>query len=228
MARSRTTNERPSPIQPAPSTVAAIATVALCRVEATQCRTNANGIVVRKPAVIHSMPPRCAPSNASTAPTYAAGTSGRSERTSSEYSCNASIAATAASAKSHQPPRYTIPSTSGRPIAATSTREVRLDIGRLRSAAAEATPSTRIVLDCGAQVVAAEVGPELFHEDKLGIRKLPQEEIRDPELTRCADQQVGVRHLRLVEERGEELLVEPVRSDARLERPSRCLHDLGT
>src|SRR5919201_5294484 len=228
MARSKTTNERPSPIQPAPSTVAAIATVALWRVDATQCRTNASGIVARKPAAIQSMPPRCAPSSASTAPAYAAGTRGRSERTSSEYSCSASTAATAARAKSHQPPRYTIPRTSGRPIAATSTREVRFDIGRLRSAAAEATPSARIVLQCGAQVVAAEVGPELVHEHELGIRELPQEKVRDPQLPGGADEQIGVRHLRLVQQRGEALLVEPVRSDARLDRAPRCLDDLGT
>src|SRR2546425_445685 len=71
------------------------------------------------------------------------------------------------------------PSTSGRPMTATTTR----DPSPLRArslAAAEATPSARIVLERGAEIVAAEVGPDLVHEHELRVSGLPEQEVRDP------------------------------------------------
>ena len=59
---------RHSPIQPAPSTVDAIATVADCRVVAIQCSRNASTIVLRNPAIVHWRPPRCAPTSDRRAP----------------------------------------------------------------------------------------------------------------------------------------------------------------
>src|ERR687888_147622 len=120
-----------------------------------------------------------------------------------------------------------MPSTSGRPTTATSTREARFDIGRRRLlAAAEATPSARIVLERGAQIVAAEVGPQLVHEHELGVRKLPQEEVRDAQLTGCTDQQIRIGHLGLVEKGREALLVEQIGGDTGLERAPGSLDDL--
>src|SRR5438093_1301912 len=89
---------RHRPIQPAPSTVDAIATVADWRVVAIQCKRNANTIVLRKPPTVHSRPARCAPSRDRSAPAYAARMTGRSERIISAYSCSARIAETRASA----------------------------------------------------------------------------------------------------------------------------------
>src|SRR5919204_842686 len=120
-----------------------------------------------------------------------------------------------------------MPSTSGRPTTATSTREARFDIGRRRGlAAAEATPSARIVLERGAQIVAAEVGPELVDEHELGIRELPQEEVRDAQLPGRSDQQIGIGHLWLIEERSKAILVQQLGGDAHFERPPGGFDDL--
>ena len=44
----------------------------------------------------------------------------------------------------------------------------------------------------GPQVVGAEVGPERVGEDELGVGRLPEHEVRDPELAGGADQQVDL------------------------------------
>ena len=59
---------RPRPIQAAPNTVVATATVSDCRVCEMPFSTKASGSVTRKPAVIQSGPPSHAPSSASEAP----------------------------------------------------------------------------------------------------------------------------------------------------------------
>src|SRR5438128_2048538 len=93
-------------------------------------------------------------------------------------------------------------------------------------AAAEATPSARIVLERGAEILAAEVGPELVHEHELRVGSLPEQEVRDPELARGSDQEIRIGHVRLVQKGRESLLVEPLRSHSRLERAARGFDDL--
>jgi hypothetical protein len=106
---------------------------------------------------------------------------GRSDRIMSAYSCKAITAATAANAKSHQPPAQTMTSTSGRPTSATSTREIRgVTTGGLSTA--EAAPAAGVVVEGGAELLLAEVGPERVDEDQLRIGELPQEEVGDPQL----------------------------------------------
>src|SRR3954469_16356105 len=143
---------------------------------------------------------------------------GRSERIISAYSCSARIAATPASAKSHQPPAHTTRRTSGRPTIVTSTREIRggttapagagaaLLVAAL--AAAEAAPAAGVVVESRAKLVLAEVRPERVDEDELGVGELPQEEIGDPQLTGGANQEVWVGHLGRVQVRRECLLVD--------------------
>src|SRR5205814_10061558 len=118
-----------------------------------------------------------------------------------------------------------MPRTSGRPITAIATRDPRSLIAR-GLPTAEATPSACIVLERGTKILAAEVGPELVDEHELGVGRLPEQEVRDPQLPGRADQQVGVRHLRLVEEGGEPLLVESRGIDIRFERAPRRGDDL--
>src|SRR5215208_3543851 len=103
-------------------------------------------------------------------------------------SCSATSVAKSASPKSHQPPIQTSQGTIGTPTIATSTRETNGFI----SSAAEPAPPGRIVLERLPELFTAEVRPERLGEDELGVRDLPQEEVRDAELPRGPDQQVRI------------------------------------
>src|SRR4051812_26538777 len=48
-------------------------------------------------------------------------------------------------------------------------------------------------------VLAREVGPQRVGEDQLAVGQLPQEEIRDPVLARCSDDEVRIWHLGVIE-----------------------------
>ena len=114
--------------------------------------------------------------------------------------------------KSHQPPSQTSQSTSGQPTTATSdAREelVHLPPNRRRRLAYSRRARCR-------SSSLAEVRPERVGEDELGVGELPEQEVREPQLARGADQQVGVGQLGRVELRGERVLVEL----ARRRRPS--------
>src|SRR2546422_986212 len=58
--------------------------------------------------------------------------------------------------------------------------------------AAETAPAAGVVVESGAELVLAEVGPERVDEDQLGVGELPQEEVGDPQLAGGTDQEVGV------------------------------------
>src|SRR5437764_5531823 len=118
-----------------------------------------------------------------------------------------------------------MPRTSGRPITAIATRDPRSLIAR-GLPTAEATPSACIVLERGTEILAAEVGPQLVDEHELGVGRLPEQEVRDPQLAGRTDQQIGVRQLRLVEEGREPFLVEPRGINIRFERAPRSSDDL--
>src|SRR6266550_1142426 len=63
----------------------------------------------------------------------------------------------------------------------------------------------RLEVDDGLeQVAAAEIGPEHFGDVNLGVRDLPQQEIRDAQLAAGADQKVGFSVFGSVEGGGEE------------------------
>ena len=87
--------------------------------------------------------------------------------------------------------------------------------------------AARVVLERRTQLLLAEVGPERVHEHELCVGELPEQEVRDAELARRTDEQIRIRHLRLVEVRAEALLVDLLRPDAVLrgEPPDR-LDDL--
>ena len=72
----------------------------------------------------------------------------------------------------------------------------------------------------------AEVGPERVGEHELGVRRLPEHEVRDPPLTGGADQQVDVRQLGRIEPRGDRVLVDVRRRDAVGDQPARGVDEL--
>src|SRR4051812_46543471 len=63
---------------------------------------------------------------------------------------------------------------------------------------AETAVAIEVPLDALPQVGAREIRPQRVEEDELGIRRLPQQEVRRPLFTARADEQVDVRHVGLV------------------------------
>src|SRR5438105_2244289 len=216
--RRRTRYPRPSPIQPAPMTVEATATVGELRVRATRWRRNARPNVAVNPASIHSTPPSCTPSSVRAKPAKPARASGRSSRIIPKYSWSAIAPATAASPRTHQPPSQTSPSTAGSRAATTRIRDQN-PLGARSLSPAEAAAAARIVLQCGAEIGLAEVGPEAVDEGELGVGELPEEEVRDAKLAGSADEEIRVGHVGRVEVLGEELLVDVLGLDAGLDDP---------
>src|SRR5919198_6713855 len=217
---------RPRPIQPAPSTVEPTATVAEVRVRATRKRPNASPSVARNPPSIHVVPPSWTPRRSRPSPAKPASATGRSSRIIPKYSWSASVPATAPSATTHHPPSQTRPRTTGsRPTATRMRDQNALRRGLL--SAAEAAAAARIVLQGGAEIRLAEVGPEGVDEDELGVRELPEQEVGDAELARRADQQVRIRHVGLVQAGRERLLVDVAGFDAVLGEPACRRDELG-
>src|SRR6476659_6156446 len=109
--------------------------------------------------------------------------------------------ATSPRASIARPPAQAARSTIGARTSATAARRGRSPMpralrpgGGLASAESPAAAGERG--ERVAEVVSAKVGPERIREDELGIRELPEQEVRDALLARGADEQVGVRHLR--------------------------------
>src|SRR5581483_6722228 len=95
---------------------------------------------------------------------------------------------------------------------------------RCRSSAAESTAAARVLLDRSAELRRPEVGPERVRERELRVGGLPQQEVRQPQLAGRADQEIGIRHLRRIEEARERRLVDGVSARG---QPPRALDDLG-
>src|SRR5215470_11791721 len=75
----------------------------------------------------------------------------------------------------------------------------------------EASVAALIVGDGAIEIGGAEVRPERRRHPELGVRDLPQQEVRDPHLTARADQQVGIRNAMGVEGGAHMGLVEVLR-----------------
>src|SRR5688572_14206565 len=97
----------------------------------------------------------------------------------------------------------------------------------MASSTAEAASSRRVVREGPPQVVLAEVWPERLHEDELRVGQLPEQEVREPQLARGADEQVGIRELGRVEVSRQRVLVHILGVGSRLEQASRRLDELG-
>src|SRR5262249_60100421 len=68
-------------------------------------------------------------------------------------------------------------------------------------------PLALLVVEDGLEeVLPPEVGPENVRDPDLGVRDLPQQEVRDPHLAARADEEVGIGLARRVEVRGQERL----------------------
>ena len=87
----------------------------------------------------------------------------------------------------------------------TAAHPLTSETGQLGICAAERVSVRRSAAVCARTprarpaAVRAEVGPERVHEHELGVRGLPEEEVRDALLAGGADDEVGVRELRRVE-----------------------------
>src|SRR3954469_9538284 len=91
---------------------------------------------------------------------------------------------------------------------------------------AESSTAARRVGKGGPQLASVEVGPELVREDELGVRELPEQEVRDALLSARSDEQIGIGQLRRVQVRRKDVLVDLGRIDAALDDPPRRLHEL--
>jgi hypothetical protein len=76
----------------------------------------------------------------------------------------------------------------------------------LTRSAPEAPLARRELLQRRLERRAVEVGPQLVAEDELGVRRLPEQVVRQALLAAGADHEVGVVHLGRVEQRAERLL----------------------
>src|SRR3984957_4671764 len=63
------------------------------------------------------------------------------------------------------------------------------------------------------EMPAVEIGPERIEKDKLGVGRLPKQEVGKTLLARRAHPQVHFRYIRLVEIAGEKALVDLVGAD---------------
>src|SRR5687767_9605974 len=63
------------------------------------------------------------------------------------------------------------------------------------SASSEAAGAGLVLAERGLECRPVEVRPERVAEHELGVRALPQQEVRDPLLAAGPDQEVGVVHL---------------------------------
>src|SRR6187402_2628833 len=79
---------------------------------------------------------------------------------------------------------------------------------------AEAAAAGGVLVDGRAEVVGVEVGPERVGEHELGVRGLPEEEVREPQLARRPHEQVDLAELGAVEPTGERALVDVSGGDA--------------
>ena len=102
----------------------------------------------------------------------------------------------------------------------------RLSRSGVRLGAAVPAVALGVDLDRPPQREPVDVGPQDVGEHHLGVRRLPEHEVREPLLARRAPDQVGVRELGDVEVLGEGLLVDlvgvqPAGRDLPGDRPGR-------
>ena len=198
ISRSRTMCARPSPTQAAPRNGRADRDRRRPARPAEPLSRNASG-ERQQEAAEHPLgaAERRARRSRRAPPAKPASATGRSGRMSRKTSCSAST--------QRRPPRARrATSRRGRrgraPAAAATERdEDARDAGRCTHLRRRTGAAGRVRLERLAQVLLAEVGPERVHEDELGVGELPEQEVRDPQLARRADEQVRVGHLRRVE-----------------------------
>src|SRR5262249_18609252 len=63
-----------------------------------------------------------------------------------------------------------------------------------RSEAPEATRAALVLGHRAVEISGGEVGPEDRQDEELGIRDLPEQEVREPVLAARPDQEIGIGH----------------------------------
>src|SRR3954469_22343492 len=102
---------------------------------------------------------------------------------------------------------------------AAMTRAARSELWLRRLAATEPPPALAVLGQRRLERLGGEVGPQLVAEDQLGVRGLPQQVVRQPPLAAGADHEVGLVHLRGVEQPGEVFLAPPPDPGGRVDDP---------
>ena len=222
MSRSSTSEARPPPTQTTPSNVSEIAAVAEGRASEKPKTTNATSTVAKMPPTIQETSPTSAPSRVRSEPDVA-----------TEYERTEAATHRVELVQSHQPTdeggREEPPA--AEPHDPEDDRQQHQGDDDPRPEGAHRPPNRRSRAANAAercpQVVGAEVGPERVGEDELGVRRLPEHEVRDPELARRADQQVDLGQVGGVEPRRDRRLVDLVRGEAVVDAAPRRLDELG-
>ena len=198
-----------------------MATVVDWRVSDTAAKTKLRTNVSRKPASIQAAPETSAPKNAGER-TAVTGEDERPQRTGQPVELVQGDQASQRDEREEKP--------AAEIRAAEDDREAGRHDGDPRDQgahrAAEAAAAARVLGEGLPEVPLAEVGPERVHEHELRVGELPEEEVRDPQLPRGADQKVGLGHLGRVEPRADGVLVDVARVDPFLDEPPRGLDDL--
>src|SRR5918994_2881235 len=92
---------------------------------------------------------------------------------------------------------------------------------------AEAPAAARVLLDRRPEALLVEVRPERVVEDELGVRGLPEQEVRDPLLARRADDEIGIAQVGRVQAGRDVRFRQVLVSDTFPENRAHCFHELG-
>jgi hypothetical protein len=95
------------------------------------------------------------------------------------------------------------------PLAEVAPARRRRGRGHLPRAEPVASLAAGVFGECRLHVLGAEIGPQHFLEDELGIGRLPEQEVRDALLAGGADDEIRVRHAGGEEPGGEGVGIEP-------------------
>src|SRR3970040_82560 len=97
----------------------------------------------------------------------------------------------------------------------------------MSSSSSEPASATRVLVERRPELLLAEVRPQRVREHELRVRRLPEEEVREPLLPGRPDDEIRVGELGSVESRGQRLLGDVLRSDSVCDEPRGGLDELG-
>src|SRR5690606_14921157 len=123
-------------------------------------------------------------------------------RTSANHSTSTSAPPTSRSRAKAMPPNHSAAPAIANSTSADAMRSPRSDFAAVAILqTSEAAFAPRKLIECRCKIGRLEVGPQAVGEVKLGIGRLPQQEIRKPYLARGADEKVKRRQVSGVEMR---------------------------
>src|SRR4051794_38757587 len=156
-----------------------------------------------------SGPPRCAATSSPAKPRKPARRTGWAASSMANASCRQTQPSRISPATKYHSPSTTI--ATAKPMAgiAAMPRAARSELWLARLAATEPPLALGVLREGPLEGLAREVGPQLVGEDQLRVGRLPGQVVRQPLLAAGADDEIGVVHLRRVEQPREVVLVAP-------------------